>query len=435
MRVHPNPNRRQPAPWALLLLVLALACHYPGLGSPEATAPVTPTAASGEEPPPPAALSSPMPEPSPEGMGTLGPFVPVEPQPPAAMVQEVHAGPEGALWLVAAEGLLALQGGEWVLHPYPGGLLLGFDGAGRTWMTPDGGTTVAAWDGVTWRSYGEEEGWTQATLVHRQGLYASAGEAMVTDRRGAVWLVTWRDLRVFDAGSWRVLAPTEVGFDPSPVMEEEGFGFILRDVALDAMGDVWVTDCAWIGPGPMGQGARWFDGTSWHGERSTVVGSGCVEDVEVDAAGRIWLGVDGVLWRYTIGTGWEELVHPEPVLPEGLRWGWISRLEVDNAGTAWVTVALCGGASCDPERVLLYSVTDQGWAQVGDAGPFSVAVDGPGSAWVCDGAGLSRVEDGARTAVAPALERGCRVESGPSGQVWLVQPGLPGVWQVAAASP
>jgi hypothetical protein len=96
----------------------------------------------------------------------------------------------------------------------------------------------------------------------------------------------------------------------------------------------------------------------------------------------------------------------------------------------WVTVSLCGGASCDVEQALLYEVSDRGWAQVSDAGPFSVAVDARGTAWICDLQGLSRVEQGTPSPVAPELG-GCRVEQGPAGEVWLVQPGLPGVWELA----
>ncbi len=94
----------------------------------------------------------------------------------------------------------------------------------------------------------------------------------------------------------------------------------LRDVAVDSVGDVWVTDCTWGGPGPLGLGARWYDGNAWSaGQTSSVVGSGCIEAIEVDGAGRSAGHRRRSVVLYT-GTGWEEFAHPDAALPQDTRW-------------------------------------------------------------------------------------------------------------------
>ncbi len=251
---------------------------------------------------------------------------------------------------------------------------------------------------------------------------------MVTDARGWSWLVTSRDIRVFDGERWRVISPEDAGFTPSEEMVEMGFGFRLRDVGVDSTGDVWVTDCAWGGPGPVGQGARWYNGSSWEGQESTVISSGCIEAIEVDATGRIWIAVDGDLQRYTPGQGWEEFAHPDVLLPEPLRWGDIIDLTLGGDETAWVTMAPCGGASCDVGGYLLFRVREGAWTLISDAGIADPALDAEGDGWLCAGNALYRVGEDGITVDYEGRDFACRLERDTAGQTWIWQPGHVGLW-------
>ncbi|MCU0520812.1 MAG: hypothetical protein MUF84_08985, partial [Anaerolineae bacterium] len=302
------------------------------------------------------------------------------------------------------------------------------DSAVRVWTAGEAGDQVTVWSGRASRIMGTESGWTPAGTISRALPYATVSERLITDGRGWSWLATSHDVRAFDGGRWRVFSPEEAGFTPSAEMVDMGFGFRFRDVAIDSTGDVWVSDCAWGGPGPVGQGARWYDGATWDGQTSSVVGSGCIEDIEVDVAGRIWLGINGDLWRYSPGEGWEQFTHPEDELGEDLRWGYIIDVVLGGEETAWVTMAPCGGASCDTGSYHLYRVRGGEWALMSSAGIADVAVDSSGNGWICVGNALYRVTAGE---MAPAYDEGafaCRLESDGKRYTWLWQPDVAGLW-------
>jgi len=360
----------------------------------------------------------------------IGPFVPLPPaesQPPGN-IHDWRVAPDGTLWLITSAGVGSLRQGTWTLHPEHGHIILGFDGAGRTWLTSKDGDSIAAWDGTAWTTYGSEAGWAPAGPVWPGGPYATISEEIVTDGRGWVWLATQKDVRVFDGRQWTIYAPEEVGFTRTEEMVEYGFDFSLTDVALDSTGDVWVADCAWMGPGPWGQGARWFNGEEWQGQDSPVVASGCIEDIEVDAAGRIWVGVDGNLWRYTPGERWTLFPHPEPDPNWERRWGWIADVELGGEETAWVTMSPCGGASCDSGVFILFRVCNGTWTQVSEEGLGDLAFDSSGEGWLCIGDGLYHVVEETVELVFEQDFFHCGVEVDPAGRVWLAIPGQPTLW-------
>ncbi|MGC9523376.1 MAG: hypothetical protein ACP5HG_16020 [Anaerolineae bacterium] len=387
--------------------------------------------------------ATPEAEPSDEPAGSIGPFTPFVPAPAvrADAIRDLRAAPTGILWLATDGAVLSQRGGSWAEHTdfdaLQDGVLVGFGDAGRPWAVAADGETIVGQGGAAWVDYGPEFGWAPAGLI-RQGPYATISEAPVIDRQGQVWIATEADVRVFDGNCWTVLAPEDVGFTPSEDMVEMGYSFRLRDVALDSTGDVWVTDCAWMGPGPTGQGARWFDGETWHGRDSGVVGSGCIEDIEVDGAGRIWAGVDGDLLRYTPGEGWETLPHPDVKLAEELRWGYVTDLTLSDDDTAWVTMAPCGGASCDVGVALLFQVRDGAWTLITDETPTGLAFDATGVGWLCAGDGLYRIEGETATLVYQAEGFTCQLAPHPDdapsdGPIWLLQPDEPALWRYTPA--
>ncbi len=366
--------------------------------------------------------------PTPPPRSIFGPFTEAPSGSLPGAVDDVRAAPDGALWVGSDEGLSVLREGVWRPLSREPVIILGFDEASRAWTTDTSGDQVTVWSDQASRTFGAESGWAPIGHVSRDVPYATVSDRLVTDARGWSWLVTNQDVRVFDGEGWRIISPEEAGFTPSAEMVEMGFGFRLRDLAIDSAGDLWVTDCAWGGPGPLGQGARWTNGTAWEGQTSSVVGSGCIEDVEVDAAGRIWVTVDGNLWRYTPGQSWEEFAHPDVTLPEPLRWGYGVDLTLGSTETAWVTMAPCGGASCDVGVYLLFRVREGSWTQISDAGTASLALDQNGDGWLCVGNGLYRIREDEPTLVHEGHAFTCRLEPDVAGQTWLWQPGSAGLW-------
>lgn len=366
--------------------------------------------------------------------GMYGPFAIVSPVPPDAAVLDVRAAPDGALWLSTDAGLSVLRAGSWAHLGGAQAMVLGFDAASRAWTADESGDRVTVWSGSASRTMGVESGWSAAGRISQARPYATVNDRLVTDGRGWSWLVTRHDIRVFDGEVWRVFSSAEAGFAPSTEMVDMGVEPRLRDVAVDSVGDVWVTDCTWGGPGPLGFGARWYDGTAWEGQTSSVVGSGCIEAIEVDGVGRVWLGIDGDLWCYTPGQGWEEFAHPDVALPQDTRWGYIVDLVLGGDGEVWVTMAPCGGASCDVGLFQLFHVREGSWTHLdlsqsgGETAWVDLALDQQGKGWACAGNTLYEVVGGAMTPVYASGDFACRLERGSSGDTWLWQPGLTGLW-------
>jgi hypothetical protein len=349
-------------------------------------------------------------------------------------IRSLEIAPDGTIWLWTSEGLATSIEGVWMLHPQEDSTLIGFDKAGRAWATFDKGQTISSWDGKAWTSYGEESGWTSTEVLRRAGPYSTVSEEIVIDGRGWTWLVTRQDVRVFDGQSWSIYGPEDVGYTPTEDMIEQGFWYWLVDLALDSTGDIWVTDCAWMGPGPVGQGARWFNGEEWQGQDSPVVATGCVMDIEIDDAGRIWAGVDGSLWRYTLGEGWTEFPHPDPN-PEwgGRRWGWIASIDLAPQGIPWVVMSPCGGASCDSGIFVLFRVKDGTWTEIAGQSWGGLAFDASGGAWFCNNEGLHHVMEETRELYPLPGEGFCSVKTDPFGRLWLTVSDQPSLWVYDAA--
>jgi len=347
---------------------------------------------------------------------------------PLGVVYELSVAPGGELWLVTSQGLKSFTGSTWNLHLEHGDVILGFDELGRTWVTNKESETISAWDGEDWHIYGLETGWTPAGPIWRAGPYATVSEEIITDERGWVWLSTSRDVRRFDGESWRIYDADQAGYYPTDEMIENGFSYSLNDMALDSVGDVWITDCAWMGPGPQGQGARWFTGRYWNGRSSQVVGTGCVEDVEVTEDGAIWVGVDDDLWRYTWRWGWKRFGSPEFDTKWGARWGYIAEIELGVEGTLWVTFSPCGGASCDTGLFLLYRMTDGQWTLISEEGPGDMALSPTGDGWLCAGNTLYEITGESVDFVADLSPFYCVVEVDSYGRSWLAIPGQASLW-------
>jgi hypothetical protein len=344
-------------------------------------------------------------------------------------VADPRAAPDGVLWVNTHAGWTSLYKNKWTLHPETlGSKLVGFDELGRVWLVSEKGEAISAWDGVRWTKYGPEAGWSPAALP-----VPPSNERIASDKRRWVWLVTRKDVRAFDGQRWTAYSPEQIGFAHTQEMIKAGFSdsdYWLTDVAADSEGDVWVADCAWMGVGPEGHGARWWADDRWQGQDSRVVATGCIYDIEVDPPGHVWAGVDGDLWRYTPGQSWIKFPHP-PVDPSGsLRWGFITSIALDEAFNPWVTVERCGGASCSTNQYALFHVVGDTWTHIlewrGDN--VSDLAFAWGEAWLCAEPGLYRVKGETVQKIAGDDLASCRVEADMAGRVWLTLPGRAALW-------
>jgi len=258
------------------------------------------------------------------------------------------------------------------------GEIAGIDASGRVWVVSEGGDRISAWDGDSWTAYGADAGWTPITdtwywtAVGDPGQrYARGGES---DALGRLWFATSQDVRVFDGERWTVLTLQDMGMEPSLDDDPElGFG-----VTILSSGAVWVRECDWGGPGPIGgRGVRWFDGSTelttggstWHGADSPVA-SGCATAIAEDGDGRVWLGMEDTLWRHDPASGeWTKFAPPEPPI-DWTRFGFVNYLTVDPSGDPWLMMVLCG-ASCYG-KIVLYHVHDGAWTQIGKVVEFEV---------------------------------------------------------------
>jgi diguanylate cyclase (GGDEF)-like protein len=120
---------------------------------------------------------------------------------------QVDAGcesPNGALWFLANKRLLRLQDGQWTQPPIDGlpnlpGQMLDLSCA------PDGDLWVTGQQTGTWRLTAERDRMEAWQLQLPQEMQALTPVAILTDRRGWVWLGTDAGLLVWNGLTWRHL--------------------------------------------------------------------------------------------------------------------------------------------------------------------------------------------------------------------------------------
>jgi hypothetical protein len=356
---------------------------------------------------------TPAPEPTPTRLSELFRRIVAVGDVLPGVFSRLYPAPDGALWLVTDQGVAQLVDDEWSVF------LTGYDGApvgvdahGRFWALNEDSGEISAWDGMAWKAYSESEGWTSLGDSRNREVRGAT-----SDKLGQFWVTTPKDVRVFDGVRWHVLTPDDVE------MGEFNYQDLLPRAGIEVLssGDVWLSECEWAGPGPVGgQGVRWFDGTSWHGADSPVA-SGCSLTVEEGSSGRVWVGMDDHVWRYDPTTAdWESFTPTEPPPFDAVRYGAVTSIVLDPSGEPWVTFLLCGGASCDTE-VLLH-LHDGVWIQITDrpgiSGRQRLVFDGAGTAWLFWDGGVYRIVDGVPELVGDLYIR--HVTQDAAQQVWFV---------------
>jgi hypothetical protein len=320
---------------------------------------------------------------------------------------------DGNLWVGTDTGIFVQEEDGWESR-YEGGIerLLGADTNGLVWVILEGETGIAVYDlSHTWRVYGQEQGWTVPAEI--EYLSPGYGDGLVTDPQGRVWLATGRDdVRYFDPDSlfWHVLNANDIGFDP-PI--EVGYqGHFLSDVELSRNQKVWVGDCIGIGEGLEGQGVRWTDGEDWF-ETPDTSGE-CVQDIEKDIEGKMWVGGFDALLMYDPDLGYWTWFP----LPPWDRRQLITDITLDSSRNPWIEVLQYGGAS-PLGAVVRYHLLEGEWVKDHEGWFSSLAIGKDGVAWLCSEGRIFQLENGGSEEVGDVPGMDCQIVRDGRGRIWV----------------
>jgi hypothetical protein len=341
--------------------------------------------------------------------------VPIES--PALPVQ-VRALEDGSVWVITFEWAARWNRETWdFIYPLEEGVQADVDALGRLWLLKQDADGIDVWQDGQWTTYGIESGWTKA-YQSASDWWAPKPWRVSIAADGTIWLPTQDDVRQYDGQHWIVHTMEQMGF-PAPEYDDS----IAHQITLlDGGREVWVGECFYSGPGPMGgQGVRWFDGTTWRGE-DVPVGQACVSFTGVDTAGNVWLGAKDVLWQYKWADDtWMAYYLPESFL-SGYNFTHPRDLIVDNLGDIWVILQYCGGGSCDAIS-RLHRIHGGMWSQVLETQdwfmpPKILALDHVGQGWLFWDETVIRLEG---SSLEPVIELAVRgVDIAPDGKMWIV---------------
>jgi len=250
-----------------------------------------------------------------------------------------------------------------VLTPETGGYArVVADGDGILWAREPGGRLVrfdpASESAQAW-TIGDDEGF---------GVTTSSGFDILPARKGGVWLVGQRTLRLFDGEVFRQVidAPADIG------------------IAVEAPdGSLWATTGPW--PTTSSGAVMHWDGSSWSSlDLGGLEANATVGALAVDAAGRPWIG-------------WVRDVEPPAGPGSPVYAGWVSRYD----GSSWKTF------DAEDARAL-------------GGGVFTIAQLPDGDVWVASAAGLARFDGSSWTdAGGPWGTWGASVATAPDGAIWV----------------
>ena len=341
---------------------------------------------------------------------------------PEAEVNNLWIAPDGSLWAATAQGVFRNADGAWSqLMPEPARRVQGADAQGRVWVILEGETAIAAYEpSGTWTRYGPEQGWSPVPAF--EYLSPGYGDGLVTDAQGHVWLATGRDdLRRFDPASqtWTVYPAIQLGYDPPA---EEGYqGHFLADVARTADGQLWVADCMGMGESYLGQGIHRTAGAGWSAMPFTA--EECIQDIEVDASGRIYAGgFDALLAYDPAADSWSRIP-----LPAWDRRQLVVDITLDGEGNPWLQFIRYGGGSAWG-AVARYHLQAGTWVQDFDGWLSDLAFGSDGTPWLCSEGSVYRLDGGTPQVVGTIGGYDCRIAVDGGDRVWVASD--TGLWRL-----
>jgi dipeptidyl aminopeptidase/acylaminoacyl peptidase len=333
---------------------------------------------------------------------------------------KLYAASSGELYLFTDEAIAIFTGSTWEMYlsDLPG-FLIGFDENERVWVVSEDGSEIFVWDGLSWISYGPDEGWMPFIGQHWWRRPVQRG--VHTDQSGRIWLGSFEDLRVFDGARWTVYSIEDMGMPP-PEHEEAHYNFTFTNLKENAALWVGTCDTSPLGPSSRG-GLSWFDGDKWHGADAGIP-QGCAGSIREDISGRVWVGINGDVWLYESPSGvWRSFTPPDPLPPLEVLWyGRVMSITLDPSDNPWITFLLCGGAGCEG-MMLLQHLQDGVWTQITESsfqleGLQQLILDGEGAAWLFWNGTIFEMKGNVPEPVASLNAR--QVTMDASGQLWFV---------------
>lgn len=333
---------------------------------------------------------------------------------------EVYAPADGSVWISTGQAAMRWDGQAWeVVLDNNEGMLVSVDDSGQLWVLPQDTSEISAWQDGQWTTYPTDSGWVSVGSFE-ESWWATTPWGVYTDASGTLWVPMEQDVRAFDGARWSVYTLEDMGFT-NPEMEDIGIVHYL--VTAENSAEVWVGECLYSGPGPVGGGGvRWFDGQAWHGEDSPV-GLKCVSALTMDDKGDVWLAASKVVWHYDhTGQSWTQYQMPEELL-SGYGFTHPRQLIIDKSGDVWVIEQMCGGASCDVQ-VNLYQIHDGEWSLSIDAEYWSssfkqLVLGGYGQGWLFWDGMFYQLNEEPLEPITSIDARGADVS--PDGRIWMVE--------------
>lgn len=333
---------------------------------------------------------------------------------------QVRALGDDKVWVYSSHGALLWNGETWDVA-FSGGeeMLDTVDDSGQLWALRQDVSEVASWQDEKWTIYSADRGWLSTSTPEEMSWFSTATWSASIDATNKVWLPMAQEVSTFDGSIWNSTSLEEMGF-PSPDAENMG---IIHRIALRAGGEeVWVGECYYSGPGPMGGGGvRWFDGNSWQGMEAPV-GSTCVSAMDGDLEGNLWLGAYGVIWKYgDADQSWISFSLPDEFLMD-YSFAYPQQILVDRTGDVWVIMHLCGGASCSGPATL-YRIHNGEWSLIIESPDAfmplkQLAMDGSGQVWLFWDGKVYQLDEDSIMPISSLAARG--VDVSPNGKVWVV---------------
>ncbi|HEY45364.1 MAG TPA: hypothetical protein G4O14_01120 [Anaerolineae bacterium] len=334
---------------------------------------------------------------------------------------------DGKLWLRSNQTIVTLEDRTWSVNLSDfSGDLIGLYEDGTIWISSEDGSEISTWDGTSWTTFTEDDGWVPLKEYER------VHYGVVGDHQGRVWLATDQDVRVFDGHGWRIFTPMDMGLSP---LGEEELRLEFSIAFIESLDEIWVGTCYRAGPGPVGgQGVVRYDGTSWR-SGSDEVSSGCTTVMAEDILGRIWFGSDGVLWRFEPDSmSWIQFEPPSPPTGGGSFFNWVPVITLDLDNEPWAELLICGGGGCNGE--VLYHVHDESWIQIMEPNSHydrKLVIDAVGTPWLFvqgypwgEVGAIYRIEDNLPKPISDLRLRANDVTLDRDGRIWFVVEGEEG---------
>jgi hypothetical protein len=332
---------------------------------------------------------------------------------------QLHVLANDSVWIISSQAAMHWEGRDWKIALSTSKYMqAAVDDGGQLWVLYPDISDISALHGEDWIIYGAGKGWVSAAGFEKNwwapepwNVYNGAG--------GMLWTPMERDVRTFDGNRWNLYTLDDMGFPPQ---EDVDISIVHNLALVNGGAEVWVGECYYSGPGPMGGGGvRWFDGQTWHG-MDAPVSSGCVSALTVDQLGNLWLGASENVWRYEhTSQSWTEYSLPAAFLSD-FNFTHPRQIIVDQVGDVWVGEQMCGGASCDV-LAHLYRIHDGEWSLIIDALYWAssfkqLVLDGNGQGWLFWEGMFYRLDGDLLEPISSIAARG--VDVSPDGSIWVV---------------